>query len=349
MNKKNVVILFGGISPEHEISIASAQNIISFMSEEKYNIIPVYITREGKWLMYDGHIDNIKNLHWERLGTQAFFSPDRVYKGLCRIVGDKIRLIPVDVIFPALHGKFGEDGTVQGLFELSGTPYVGSGVLASAVSMDKEHMKIIAKNLNMNQAKYWVFNKETANKIPRLGYPLFVKPANGGSSVGVSKVKSKAELDEAINTAFLYDNKIIIEKAIDGREFECSVLGSGNGDTRASGIGEVVPAAEFYDFDSKYNDNGTKLYDKADIPEELENKMRELAVKIFDGVNGSGLARVDFLLCDKTGEVVFNEINTMPGFTSVSLYPRLWEKAGVKPSELIDMLIEAAFIRHYNS
>jgi len=349
MNKKNVAILFGGYSPEHEVSIATAANIISYMPEEKYNIIPVYITREGKWLMYDGHIDNIKNLHWERLGVQAFFTPDRVMRGLCRIVGDKVKLIPVDVVFPALHGRYGEDGTVQGLFEMSGIPYVGGGVLASAVSMDKEYMKIVAKNLNMNQARYVVLTRHDLNKIPKMGYPMFVKPANGGSSVGVSKAKNKKELDMAIEAAFVYDSRIIIEKAVPGREFECSVLGSGKRDARASGIGEVIPGGEFYDYDSKYNDNGTRLIVKADIPEETENEMRGLAVKIFNGVNGSGLARVDFFICENTGEIVFNEINTMPGFTSVSMYPRLWESAGIQGPELIDTLIELAFIRKIES
>ena len=174
MNKKNAVILFGGSSTEHEISIETAANIISYMPEEKYNVIPVYITREGKWLMYDGHAGNIKNLHWERLGTRAFIGPDRVARGLYRIVGDKVKILPVDVVFPALHGKYGEDGCVQGLLELSGIPYVGGGVLASAVSMDKTYMKIVAENLKINQTSYYVLYKDVEYKPPRLKYPLFV-------------------------------------------------------------------------------------------------------------------------------------------------------------------------------
>ena len=341
MNKKNAVILFGGSSTEHEISIETAANIISYMPEEKYNVIPVYITREGKWLMYDGHAVNIKNLHWERLGTRAFIGPDRVARGLYRIVGDKVKILPVDVVFPALHGKYGEDGSVQGLLELSGIPYVGSGVLASAVSMDKTYMKLVAESLKINQTGYYVLYKDVEYKLPRLKYPLFVKPSGLGSSVGVSKANNKKELDKAIETAFCYDDKVIVEKAVAGREFECAVLG-GPGGVKVSGVAEILPAAEFYDYDSKYNDANTVTVIPADIPEETEQTIRDISALIFEGVNGSGLARVDFFVSDKTGKVVFNEINTMPGFTAISMYPKLWEKAGLKYPDLIDELVRLA-------
>jgi len=341
MNRKNVVILFGGRSTEHEISLDTAANIISNMSEEKYNIIPVYITREGKWLMYDGYAGNIKNLHWERLGTQAFLSPDRVSRGLCRIVGDKVKLIPVDIVIPALHGRYGEDGCVQGLLELSGIPYVGCGVLSSAVSMDKTYTKLIAASLGIEQAKYYTLARGGDKKLPRMNYPLFVKPARSGSSVGVSKAKNKKELDEGIGAAFKYDDKVIVEKSVEGREFECSVLGRGP-DAKASRVAEIVPAGEFYDYDSKYNDAGTVTVVPADIPEEIEAEIRGIAIKIFAGVGGRGLSRVDFFLSRKTERVVLNEINTMPGFTSISMYPRLWQNAGVSYPELIDELIGIA-------
>ena len=345
MNKKNIAVLFGGRSAEHEISIETASNIISNMSEEKYNIIPAYITREGKWLMYDGHAGNIKNLHWERLGTQAFLSPDSVARGLCRIVGDKMKLIPIDVVIPALHGRFGEDGTVQGLLELSGIPYVGCGVLASAVSMDKTYMKLIARTLNIEHAKYYSLSRGEKITRQRMTYPLFVKPANGGSSIGISKVNTKKELDAAIEDAFQYDDKVVVEKSVEGREFECSVLGSGPDDAKASRVAEIIPAAEFYDYRSKYDDAGTVTVVPADIPEEAENEIRDISVKIFNGVGGCGLSRVDFFICKNTGRVVFNEINTMPGFTSISMYPRLWQNAGLSYPDLIDELIRIAETR----
>jgi len=345
MNKKNVAVLFGGYSNEHEVSVETAYNIISNMSEEKYNVIPVCITREGKWLMYDGHASNIKNLHWEKLGTQAFLSPDRVNRGLCRIVGDKVKIIPVDVVIPALHGKMGEDGTVQGLLELSGIPYTGCGVLASAVSMDKSFANIIAKKLNIEQPKYVVLRAGEKLKVPRFGFPMFVKPARSGSSVGTSKAKNKKELIAAVEEAFRYDDKVLIEKAINGRELECSVLGMGPGDAKASRVAEIIPANEFYDYESKYKNIGTVTVVPADIPIEAEEKIREIAVKIFNAVEGSGLSRVDFFLCNETGKVYLNEINTMPGFTAISMYPALWREAGIDYPDLIDILINFAEMR----
>ncbi|MCL2350897.1 MAG: D-alanine--D-alanine ligase [Firmicutes bacterium] len=349
MNKKNILVLFGGCSPEHEISKKSAMAVIQSLSEDKYNIIPVYITQEGKWLLYDGAIDNLRSVSWEKYGTNAVLSPDRVNRGLLRIVGEKVKNIPVDVIFPVLHGPLGEDGTVQGLFELSGIPYVGCGVAASAVSMDKTLTKILAEKAGLLQAEYAWFNawdKERAAAVVKKirskpGYPCFVKPASSGSSIGVSKASNKKELDRAIAAASAVDGKIVIEKAIDGRELECAVLGAGD-EVFASGVGEILPAADFYDFDAKYNNAGSKTVVKADIPEETAEAIRETAIKAFRAVGGAGLARVDFFLENGTNRVIFNEINTMPGFTPISMYPMLWQAEGVSLPELCDRLIALA-------
>ncbi|MDR1540255.1 MAG: D-alanine--D-alanine ligase [Clostridiales bacterium] len=349
MNKKNVLVLFGGCSPEHEVSKVSAFSVIANMPEEKYNVIPVYITREGKWLLYDGSIDNLRNVPWEKFGTPAILSADRVNRGLLRIVGDKVKYIPVDVVFPVLHGANGEDGTVQGLFELSGLRYVGCGVLASAVCMDKSFTKILAAHLGLKQADYLSqtlrdsadassFIEKVESKI---GYPCFVKPANAGSSVGISKASSKEDLVEAIEVAFQIDNKILVEKAVVGRELECAVLGAGF-DAQASVVGEIKAAGEFYDYDSKYNNAKSETVVPAGIPEDAAEEIRRQSVLIFGAVGGKGLARVDFFLEEGTNAVIFNELNTMPGFTPISMYSKLWRECGISWSELIDKLIEIA-------
>ena len=349
MNKKNVLVLFGGCSPEHEVSKVSAYTIIANIPEEKYNVYPVYITKEGKWLLYDGSIDNLRNVPWEKFGTSALLSPDRVNHGLLRIVGDKVKYIPVDVVFPALHGENGEDGTVQGLFELSGMPYVGCGVLSSALCMDKTFAKIIARDIGLKQAEYTVvqvWDEDSAAAAvkrvqTRIKYPCFVKPANAGSSVGISKAANKKALLEAIETAAHVDEKVVIEKAIHGRELECAVLGYRD-NMQASVVGEILPAAEFYDYDAKYNNSESKTVIPADIPEEASEEIRRRAIEMFRAVDGRGLARVDFFLEDETNHVIFNEINTMPGFTSISMYPKLWQASGLPLPDLIDKLIEIA-------
>jgi D-alanine-D-alanine ligase len=347
--KKNVLVLFGGCSTEHEVSKVSAYTVIANIPEEKYNVIPVYITKEGRWLLYDGSIDNLRNVPWEKFGTSAVLSPDRVNRGLLRIVGDKVKYIPVDVVFPVLHGAFGEDGTIQGLLELSGLQYVGCGVLASAICMDKAYTKIIAEHIGMAQAEYVVLhtwdqeNTDAGLKKARhkIGYPCFVKPANTGSSIGISKAKNKKELTAAIEAARSLDPKVIIEKAIVGRELECAVLGH-NSDVKASVVGEIIPAGEFYDYDAKYNNNDSKTIFPAEIPEESTEEIRRKAVEIFKAVDGKGLARVDFFLENETNSVIFNEINTIPGFTSISMYPALWQSADLPLPNLIDRLIEIA-------
>ncbi len=351
MSKITVAIIFGGESPEHEVSCASAANIISNMSLERYNIVPIYITKEGKWLLYDGHLDNIRNLNWDKYGTPAILSPDKTHKGVLRIVSDKVKVIPLDVIFPVLHGAYGEDGKIQGLFELSGIPYVGCGTDTSAICMDKAFAKAIVKGLKINQADYiclYSNGNEDFDEIKKLvrykiGYPCFVKPANAGSSVGISKVKCKDELSDALKKAFLVDRKIIVEKCIVGREFECAVLKYEKSGTLASCVGEVLAADEFYTYDAKYNNKASQTIVPADLPEETAQEIRRSAVAIFDAVDGRGLSRVDFFV-DEAGKIIFNEINTMPGFTAISLYPTLWEQEGIPVTDLLDKLIMSASI-----
>lgn len=352
MDKKNVLVLFGGVSPEHEISKISANNVIKHLSEEKYHIIPVYITKEGKWLLYDGTIDQINNIAWEKFGTPASLSPDRVNCGLLRIVGDKVRTVPVDVVFPVLHGENGEDGTIQGLCALAGIPCVGCGTLASAVCMDKSFMRLIAASAGLPQTKYLVFSRHeledfdvVAKKIRyQLGYPCFIKPASAGSSIGISKAANKKEVAKGIEIALNVGDKIIVERAVVGREIECGVLGT-PGAIKVSIPGEVVPAADFYDYEAKYNNPDSKTIVPAPIPNAAADIIQEMAATIFAAVDGRGLARVDFFLTETEDgfEVIFNEINTVPGFTGISMFEMCWEASGVHLADLLDLLIEVAY------
>jgi len=345
MNQKNILVLFGGTSPEHEISMASAAAVISALG--RHNVIPVYITRKGKWLLYDGKLDNIQAIDWEKFGTPTVLSPDRIHKGLLRIVGDKVKIIPIDVVFPALHGPDGEDGTVQGLCQLAGLPYVGAGVLSSALCMDKAFAKLIAKSLRIPQGEYLVFKQESIDmpaalkKIRyKLGYPCFVKPAVGGSSLGISKAKNKQELEEALALAFKYDKKVVVEKAIPGREIEIGILGQGPG-AKASVPGEIIPDGEFYDYDAKYVKPNSKTLVPADLPSDTTELIKKYALELFNGVDARGMARVDFFV-DEAGKVLFNEINTVPGYTKISMYSKLWEASGVPRQALVERLIELA-------
>jgi len=270
-----------------------------------------------------------------------------------RIMGDKFKRVPVDVAFPVLHGKYGEDGTIQGQLEMSGIDYVGCGVMASSVAMDKATTKIIVSSLGIKQAKCLVYTKETLADTDKamkeirykIGYPCFVKPSKAGSSVGVSKASNKKELEAALELALEHDDKVLVEKMVTGREVECAVLGSGDEDTVASPVGEILAAAEFYDFDAKYNNAESKTVISPDIGEEAEEKIRDAALKIFKAIGGFGLSRVDFFLEDGTGDVIFNEINTMPGFTDISMYPMLIEAMGVSQPKLMDRLIKLAVER----
>ncbi len=349
MSKKVVAVLFGGQSSEHEISKKSAFTIISNLSKDKYSVIPIYISKDGQWKIYDGPIENICNTEWEAYSTNAIISPDVSHKGIIRIVGDKIKIMPIDVVIPVLHGKWGEDGTIQGLLELAKIPYVGCGVLSSAVCMDKLYTKIIANSIGIEQANYKVVYKyeiENINSIYKdiekeIGYPCFIKPANAGSSKGISKANNKQELLDAINNALLYDIKVIIEQNINGREVECAVLG--NYDVKATNVGEVLSALEFYDYDAKYNNPESKTVIPANIEESISKEIQEKAIKIFKALDGRGLSRVDFFIENDTNKVIFNEINTFPGFTSISMYHMLWKNKGILLPELLDNLIELAF------
>jgi len=350
MHKKNVMVIFGGCSPEHEISKRSAMTVFANISEEKYNVIPVYITPEGKWLLYDGSIDNLRSVPWEKFGTNAVLSPDRVNRGLLRMVGEKVKTIPVDVIFPVLHGAYGEDGAIQGLFELSGIPYVGCGVLSSAICMDKSVTKMIAASVGLPITEYASFFSDEVERISKYvgrrsagkKYPCFVKPASMGSSLGISKANNRRELEEAVLKAGMADNKILIEKAVDGRELECAVLEGPDDELMISGVGEILAAADFYDYNAKYNNRESRVVIPAVIPAEAADLIKKYSSVIFKAVCGRGFARVDFFLENGTGKVIFNEINTIPGFTSISMYPMLWEAEGIMPHELIDRLIETA-------
>lgn len=359
MNKKVVVVLFGGQSSEHEISKISATTVISALDKEKYYVMPVYITEDGRWLMYDGPVENIPAGKWEKYSTRVILSPDAEHQGLLRIVGNKFKVIPVDIIIPVLHGKFGEDGTIQGLIELSGIPYVGCGVLASSVSMDKSYTKIIADSIGITQAKYtvvyrYMFEDATDEEVDeiykniesKVSYPCFVKPSNAGSSVGISKANNRDELIDAIDLACEHDRTIVIEETIYGREVECGVLG--NNEVQASCVGEVLPAdvADFYDFDAKYNNKDSKTVIPANLPESVSEEIREKAIKIFKALDGCGLSRVDFFVENDTNRVIFNEINTFPGFTSISMYPMLFEQCGINKEQLIEKLIELGLERY---
>jgi len=346
MNSKNILVLFGGTSPEHDISVESASSIVSHLG--RHRIIPVYITTSGRWLMYDGKLDNLRNLNWERFGTPAILSTDRANPGLLRLVGDKYKAIPIDVVLPALHGPNGEDGTVQGLCELAGIPYVGCGVLASAVAMDKATTRLIARALKIPQADFLAYTFEEFDhdkskimtKIGRkLGYPCFVKPSVGGSSIGITKAADRKELEEAVQTAFKYCDKIIVEKQVIGREVEVGILGAGMA-AKASVVGEILPDGEFYTFDAKYKAD-SKTVIPADIPEEISAKIQEYALQIFRTIDGRGLSRVDFFVAEN-GQVLFNEINTVPGFTNISMYAKMWEKSNVPFDDLMEILIAIA-------
>ncbi|MCX7714725.1 MAG: D-alanine--D-alanine ligase [Clostridia bacterium] len=352
--KMNICVLFGGQSPEHEVSCRSAVSVIENLDKRKYNITTIGITKDGEWFLYTGGWDKIFSGEWRQDAgnlKKAIISPDAKEKAILVFEDDTFKKIIPDVVFPVLHGQYGEDGTIQGLLELANMKYVGTGVLASAVGMDKAYAKIIFKNAGIPQANWIVvqtFQFENMDKIvdeaeKEIGYPCFVKPANTGSSVGIGKAKNRSELIAALENASKFDRKILIEENIEGREVECSVLG--NEHPRAAEIGEIIPTTEFYDYDAKYKDNSTKLEIPAVLDEEIKEKIREYSVRAFRAIDGMGLTRVDFFVKNKDNSIILNEVNTMPGFTSISMYPKLWEAAGLKYSDLLDELIGLALHR----
>jgi D-alanine-D-alanine ligase len=385
MSKLRVGILFGGRSGEHEVSLLSAASVLNAIDKEKYEVVPIGITKEGRWLTAE-HAENLlrgKPVHEPRhlragdpettpgaavlaQGESVVVPPEPVHRqsGLVPFQSDALarrasdRAINVDVIFPVLHGTFGEDGTIQGLLELADIPYVGAGVLGSAAGMDKDIMKSLFIAAGIPIVKHvtilrgaWEKDPKKVQKLveSKLKYPVFVKPANLGSSVGISKARDRKELGPAIEEAAKFDRKIVIEQGVGGkknkaREIECSVLG--NDEPVASVPGEIVPGKEFYDYTAKYLDEGSQLIIPAKLSKAETRRVQELAVQAFQAVDCTGLARVDFLMDPRTRKIYLNEINTMPGFTSISMYPKLWAASGLAYPDLIDRLIQLGIERH---
>lgn len=353
---KKALIIFGGASSEHFVSCVSASYVISNIPTDKYDVVTVGITRDGEWYLYEGDVSLLPEDKWLTSGkcTKAVLSPDRKDKSLIVFRDGKTEKIKIDVAFPVLHGKNGEDGTIQGLFELSGIPYVGSDCCSSACCMDKAITNTLADSAEICQAKWLSCIKEEYPSIKDgflkkaeeyLGYPIFVKPANAGSSVGVSKAVDRASLEKAMEVAFKEDRKVVLEEFIDGFEVECAVLG--NADAQAMTVGQIKPANEFYDYEAKYENDNSELYIPAHIPEETIEEVRRMAVRVYKELGCSGLSRVDFFVTKKDGRVVFNEINTIPGFTPISMYAKLCEYSGISYSQLVDRLLMLAQERMY--
>lgn len=350
MQKLKLGVIFGGISTEHDVSIVSATSVIKNLDKEKYNITPIYISKDGNWYIYTKRVEEIEVL---KIGEEI--REKSIIENLEQCLKE------FDIVFPVLHGLGGEDGTIQGMLELFGVPYVGCGVLASSVGMDKVYTKIVFEKAGIKQANYEYVRKynnkyiyidknfnekilelEEVSKIidETLKYPMFVKPSNSGSSVGVTKADNIEELEKAIEYASKYDRKILIEQGLKGKEVECAVLG--NEEVISSCVGEIKPAEEFYSFDAKYKNAESKVLIPADLPKEMSNEIRKLAIKAFKAIDGKGLSRVDFFADEKNEEIYINEINTMPGFTQISMYPKLFENIGIPYSELLDRLIKLA-------
>jgi D-alanine-D-alanine ligase len=386
MEKLRVGILFGGRSGEHEVSLLSAASVLNAIDKEKYDVVPIGITKDGRWLTAE-HAENLlqgklmlepRNLRAgdpdttssaavlargesvvvppEPMHRQSGLVPFQSEAAMFRRASD--RAINVDVIFPVLHGTFGEDGTIQGLLELADIPYVGAGVLGSAAGMDKDIMKSlflaagipIVKHVTILRSAWENDPKQVQKRVEsKLIYPVFVKPANLGSSVGISKAHNRKELGPAIEEAAKFDRKIVIEQGVGGkkekaREIECSVLG--NDEPSASVPGEIVPGKEFYDYTAKYVDEGSQLIIPAKLTKAQTKRVQDMAIAAFKAVDCSGLARVDFLMDPKTAKIFLNEINTMPGFTAISMYPKLWAASGLAYADLIDQLIQLGIERH---
>ncbi len=352
MNKKNLVALFGGQSSEHVVSCMSVQNVAANIDRDLYNVYLVGITEEGRWLLVDSEKE-IKEDTWRTGKKTAVLSPDATEKCLIVMEDGTMTKIPVDVVFPVLHGLYGEDGTVQGILELAKIPYVGCGVLASAVSMDKLSTKVIVGKLGIRQASYVPVMKEELDDLETVmdrveqafPYPVFVKPSNAGSSRGVTRADSREMLREGLLEAARHDRRILVEEMIVGHEIECAVFGGGAKPVRSSGVGEILAAAEFYDFDAKYYNGDSRTVVDPALPEGAAKEVRRAAEQIFRAVDGYGLARVDFFV-KEDGTVVFNEINTMPGFTAISMYPMLWEARGISKKQLVNDLIAHALLRY---
>ncbi len=353
MNEKlNVAILFGGRSGEHEVSLMSATNVIKAMDKDKYNIYTIGITKAGIWMNYEGPADKIQDGSWEQEAKKLDSSS--LIKNLFSNILNADGKSSIDVVFPVLHGPHGEDGTVQGMLEVLGIPYVGCGVMGSAIGMDKEFSKLLFKAAGIPIGDYKVYYKHNINGSVQcvvkdveqcFEYPVFVKPVNMGSSVGITKAHDRTELIQALIEACKHDRKVIIEAFVNARELECSVLG--NNEPIASGVGEIVPSHEFYDYVAKYFDgDNSKIIIPAQLPAEKAEEVRQLAIKAYKAVDCCGMARVDLFMEKTTGQILINEINTIPGFTRISMYPKLWEASGLNYGELINKLIALAIERY---
>ena len=351
MKKLSVCILFGGISPEHDVSLRSAESVLNNIDHSKYNVIPVGITRDGDWIIYGGKdYSELPAGTWlnNPANCRGAISPVRG-QGLLRFEDDCVVRERIDVVFPVMHGENCEDGAVQGLFQLAGIPYVGPHIAASAVSMDKTLTKLVVDQAGVPQAAWHLVRKhEVMNHMDhvievlekKFQYPMFVKPAGTGSSVGVSKAANREALDKALHDAAQFDEKILVEEFINGREIEVAVMG--NSSPVASCCGEIDSGAEFYDYEAKYVTDTSTAYVPARISEEVEEQVREMAVQVYSAIGCQGLSRVDFFVTYADNRIVFNEINTLPGFTSISMYPKLFDASGIPYSQLIDELLQLA-------
>ncbi|MGH9572346.1 MAG: D-alanine--D-alanine ligase family protein [Candidatus Acidiferrales bacterium] len=347
-----VGVLFGGRSGEHEVSLASAASVIRALDPEKYDVLPIGIAKDGRWLVGNGAQNMLPEVL--RTGERVFLPPDPTAATIVPVQqGGGRPSITVDVVFPVLHGTFGEDGTIQGFLELAGLPYVGPGVLSSAVGMDKDVQKRLFEQEGLPIVPYMTIRRSDWEREPRavvrlikkkFNFPVFVKPATLGSSVGMSRVKTAKELSPALNLASEFAMKILVERNVVGREIEVAVLG--NDEVKSSIPGEIVPHREFYDYTAKYLEQGTQLVIPAPLAKKQAAQFQDLAVRAFRAIDGAGMARCDFFLEKRTGRIFINELNTIPGFTSISMYPKLWEASGLPYSQLIDRLIELALEAH---
>lgn len=351
MKKLSVCVLFGGVSPEHDVSLRSAESVLQHMDQEKYNVFPVGITKDGDWVLYGGtDYSLLPGEKWLECpeNRRAALSPVRG-QGLLSFEGDCVVRERIDVVFPVLHGENGEDGSIQGLLQLAGIPCVGPLVAASAAAMDKTLTKLVADHAGIRQAAWYLATRRELERDAeavlnaveaKFSYPVFVKPAGTGSSVGVSKARGREQLLAALKKAAEFDRKVLVEEFIDGHEVEVAILG--NETPAASTCGEIDAGADFYDYDAKYVSDSSQLYIPARIPEETMERVRETAVRVYEAMGCRGLSRVDFFVTYADEDVVFNEINTIPGFTSISMYPKLFEASGIEYDDLIDQLIQLA-------
>ena len=352
MKKINLGVIFGGRSSEHEVSIVSAKSVCEKIDKKKYNLVQIGITPQGKWMYSKNTIEDFQKNKIKNLEPVSIsLNPDEKKLIILNKAGKEI--CKLDVVFPVLHGSFGEDGTIQGLFEMANVPYVGCGVTSSGICFDKITTKMMLDKAGVPNTKYLWFERDNYRKnksslikniVNDIKFPCFVKPSRQGSSVGVSKAKNEKSLIKAIDDACKFDSKILIEKGITGKEIECAILGNGN--PKASAVGQILPAGEFYDFFDKYVDGKSRTRIPADISKKAQEEFQLMALKTYKTLGCAGLARVDGFYSDEDKALYINEINTLPGFTSISMYPKMWEYSGIKFKELLEKLIDLAFDEH---